>query len=281
MVSQPSLSSQLQILEEKLGVRLVERSRSGVQLTPAGREIVERGNRILEDVQGLVDFAAGAGNGLVGTIRLGAKPTLGPYLLPLVVHQLHRQYKELKLYIRESAPRELERELLGGTHDIILAQLPVVSADLVSVRLFREPLYLAMAADHPLAKKEHAEIADLKGVDVLSLSPQYHLHDQISQLCKDFGAILVRDYEGTSLDALRQMVGMGMGVTFLPALYVRSEIPTRGDVVVKILKGRNVYRECGLAWRRTSGRSESYDQLADIMRDVAAKKFKDLSVSGQ
>lgn len=277
MVSQPSLSAQLQTLEEKLGIRLVERSRSGVNLTPVGREVVERGNRILEEVQGIVDFAAGAGHGLFGTIKLGAKPTLGPYLLPAVVHQLHRQHKDLKLYIRESAPRELEKELAAGVHDVILAQLPTANPELVTERLFREPLYLAMASDHPLAEKDDLQIKDLKGVDVLSLSPQYHLHDQISELCRDFGANLARDYEGTSLDALRQMVGMGMGVTFLPALYVRSEIPTRGDVIVKKLKGRNVYRECGLVWRKTSGRAESYVQLADTIRNIAAKKFKDLS----
>ncbi len=277
-VSQPSLSAQLQTLEELLGARLVERSRAGVALTPLGREVVERSNIVLEEVQGIVDFASVASHGLTGTIRLGAKPTLGPYLLPHVVARLHRRHKDLKLYVRESSPRELEQELNAGLHDLILAQLPIVGQDFVTESLFREPLFLAMASDHPLAAKTEVTASDLKGLGVLSLSPQYHLYDQIATLCDSFGASLLRDYEGTSLDALRQMVGMGMGVTFLPALYVQTEIPARGDVVVKRLKGRDIYRVCGLAWRKSAGRVAAYHQIAEIMKDVASKRFKDLRV---
>lgn len=277
-ISQPSLSAQVQNMEAALGVQLVERSRSGVALTPVGREVVSRGRRILEDVQSIVDFTAGAQRGLVGTIRLGAKPTLGPYLLPHVVAKLHRQYPDLNLYIREGAPRELEHELSRGVHDVILAQLPVAGSELVTQRLFREPLYLALAADHPLAQEKDIEAQDLKGLGVLSLSPQYHLHDQIGALCLEFGAEVLRDYEGTSLDALRQMVGMGMGVTFLPALYVRSEIPARGDVVVKPLKGKLITRSVGLVWRKSAGRATAYQQIADVLRDVAGRKFKDLII---
>lgn len=277
-ISQPSLSAQIQNVEEVLGVQLVERSRSGVSLTPVGREVVSRARAVLTDVQGIVDFTAGAQRGLVGTIRLGAKPTLGPYLLPHVVEKLHRQYPDLSLYIREGGPRELEHELGSGVHDLILAQLPVVGSELVTQRLFREPLYLAVAADHPLAERETVESEDLKGLQVLSLSPHYHLHDQIGALCREFGATPLRDYEGTSLDALRQMVGMGMGVTFLPALYVDSEVPRRGDVVVKTLKGRSITRSVGLVWRKSAGRASAYRQIADVVRDVAAKKFSALII---
>lgn len=279
-ISQPSLSAQIQNIEEALGVQLVERSRSGVALTPVGREVAERARRLLDEVQGIIDFAAGAQHGLVGTIRLGAKPTLGPYLLPYVVANLHRQHPDLRLYIREAAPRELEHELRRGVHDVILAQLPVVGSELVTQRLFREPLYLALAADHPLAEKEEIEPKDLKGLQVLSLSPQYHLHDQINAVCQEFGATVLRDYEGTSLDALRQMVGMGMGVTFLPALYVCSEIPLRSEVVVKQLRGKSIMRSLGLVWRKSAGRAAAYQQIADVVREVAAKKFKDLIIEG-
>ena len=277
-ISQPSLSAQIQNIEEALGVRLVERGRSGVSLTPVGREVVARGRRILDEMQGLVDFAAGAQRGIAGTIRLGAKPTLGPYLLPHVVARLHRQHPELNLYVREAAPRELEFELMRGVHDVILAQLPIAQGEFVSERLFREPLYLALAADHPLAKEDQVVPAQLQGMGVLSLSPQFHLHDQITALCKDFGATLLRDYEGTSLDALRLMVGMGMGAAFLPAIYAQSEIPPRGEVVVKKLKGRAISRSIGLAWRKSAGRYDAYQQIGALIRDVVGKKFRDVVV---
>jgi LysR family hydrogen peroxide-inducible transcriptional activator len=277
-VSQPSLSAQLQNLEEALGVHLLERSRSGVVPTPVGREVIERARRVLGEVQDLAEFTAGAQHGLVGTIRLGAKPTLGPYLLPHVVRQLHRDHPDLRLYVREGAPRELEFELGRGLHDVILAQLPVTGAELVARRLFREPLYLAVAADHPLASRDDIKTTDLAGLDVLSLNPQYHLTDQINALCREFNAKLLRDYEGTSLDAVRTMVGMGMGITFVPALYAKSEIPPRGEVVIKQLRDRPISRSIGLVWRKSAGRAVAYRQIADAMRDVAAKNFKGLAI---
>lgn len=224
----------------------------------------------------MADFASGAQRGIAGTIRLGAKPTLGPYLLPHVVAKLHRQYPELNLYVREAPPRELEQELSQGVHDVILAQLPVNGSELVTARLFREPLYLAVAADHDIAQRDSISTADLKGLEVLSLTQAYHLHDQILELCNEFGATLLRDYEGTSLDALRQMVGMDMGVTFLPALYVGSEIPSRGEVVVKKLSDRPLYRSAGLVWRKSAGRTLAYKQIAKVIREVVTENFNDL-----
>ena len=277
-ISQPSLSAQIQNIEEALGVHLVERSRSGVAMTPIGREVTSRAQRILDDVQSLTDFTASSQRGLIGTIRLGAKPTLGPYLLPHVVKRLHRQHPDLNLYVRESAPRELEHELSRGKHDVVLAQLPVAGAELVTERLFREPLYLAVASDHELAKVDVVTPSMMKGMEVLSLTTEYHLHDQINDLCKDFGATLLRDYEGTSLDALRLMVGMGMGAAFLPALYASSEIPARGEVVVKKLKGKTITRSVGLVWRKSAGRADAYKQICDIVRDVVGKKFSDLII---
>ena len=277
-IAQPSLSAQIQNLEENLGVHLVERSRAGVALTPVGREVAARGRRIIDDVQSLADFTAGAQRGLVGTIRLGVKPTLGPYLLPHVVKLLHRDYPDLNLYVRESAPRELEPELASGKHDIILAQLPVAGSELVTERLFREPLYLAVAADHPLAKVDVVTPSMLRGLRILSLNPQFHLHNQINDICKEFGSVLSRDYEGTSLDALRVMVGMDMGAAFLPALYASSEIPARGEVVVKLIKGKTITRSVGLVWRKSAGRSAAYLQICDLIRLVVGKKFKDLRV---
>lgn len=279
-ISQPSLSAQIQNLEEVLGVQLVERNRAGATLSPVGREVCSRARHILTEAQGIIDFTAGSQHGLVGTIRLGAKTTLGPYLLPHVVAKLHKQHPELSLYVREARPRDLVHELNSGLHDVILAQLPVMGADLVTHRLFREPLYLAFAVDHPLSEKQEVGVADLAGLDVLSLSPEYHLHEQISTLCHDYGARLLRDYEGTSLDALRQMVGMGMGTAFLPALYTVSEVAPSSEIIVKPLKDQVITRSVGLVWRKSAGRATAYQELAELICDVVASNFPNLIVDG-
>ncbi|MBV1894962.1 MAG: LysR family transcriptional regulator [Rhodobacteraceae bacterium] len=275
-VSQPSLSVQLQKLEEQLGSRVVERGRAGVTFTPVGRDVVTRARSILMDVQAMSDFAQTAQYGLTGTIRLGVQATLGPYLMPRIAARLHREHPDFKLYIRESLPSQLEAELLAGKHDIILSKLPSRGADIVDAPLFQEPILFAVSADHPLATKDHVVPSDLTGLPVLSLSRGYHLHDQVHALCKEFGAEVIHDYEGTSLDALRQMVAMNMGTTFMPALYAKSEINKGGDVVALPLKGRRVFRSVGLFWRKGAGRAPAFVKLNNFVREVVQTDFQEL-----
>lgn len=273
-ISQPSLSLQIGNLEDLLGVRLIERGRGPVTLTPAGREVVALARRALADVRAIMDRTVAMRGGLAGTIRLGASPSLGPYLLPRVVNHLHQSFPDLRLYIREGAPRHLRDELVNGVHDLVLSQLPVQGAELQHRRLFSEPLLLTVAADHPLAQRGAVSAADLKGLQMLSLGPDYILHNQIAEVCEEHGADLVRDYEGTSLDALRQMVAMGMGVTLLPQLYVHSEISAReSDVVALPLARGAITRSIGLVWRRESGARAIYDRIANETLDVCRKNF--------
>ncbi|HBS32190.1 MAG TPA: DNA-binding transcriptional regulator OxyR, partial [Parvularcula sp.] len=128
-ISQPSLSAQIQNLESALRIRLVDRVRAGISLTPAGREIAERANRMIAEERAMIDFASAATIGLAGTIRLGAAPTVGPYLLPHIVSSLHRKDSGLGLYVREDAPHSLEQDLARGEHDLLLTPLAPSSAD--------------------------------------------------------------------------------------------------------------------------------------------------------
>lgn len=265
-ISQPSFSAQIRLLEDALGVKVAERSNTAVAMTPVGREVTAAAVDVLDRVEALRTLAQKGP--LSGMLRLGVKATLGPYLMPYVVRRLHRTHPELRLFIREGPPVELERELTEGLHDVVLAQLPLGSADLETVRIFREPVYLAVAADHRLASQDRFELSDLAGLDVLTLSPGFHLHDQVVRLCEENNARLRRDYEGTSLDALRQMVGMGLGATFLPALYVRSEVRETGDVAILKPKRSALSRSIGLAWRRGSGMTDAYQTIADAIGEV-------------
>lgn len=273
-ISQPSLSLQIANLEEVLRLSLVERGKAGAVLTPEGREVLHRAERILADAVSLTEISEQMRTGLAGTIRLGSSPTLGPYLLPNVVRRLHEQYPTLRLVIRDGAPHDLLNDLLAGRHDLILTQLPVRSTDVTIIRLMREPLRLAVALDHPLAGKKKATDADLAGENILALSNRYTLHDQIADLASEVNANLRQDYEGTSLDALRQMVAMNMGVTFLPALYVKSEISeTDGEVSIIPYREGRLSRSIGVVWRKSTGENKGFQQFADIIRSAAEDHF--------
>ncbi|MCA0928073.1 hydrogen peroxide-inducible genes activator [Ruegeria profundi] len=276
-ISQPSLSQQIAGLETTLGVELVERGQRGAILTPGGREILAQARRVLEETEALTALARDASAGVSGTIRLGTSPTLGPYFLPHVMRRLRTSYPSLKLIVRDAAPLVLQEELLLGQHDLILTQLPVRSADVAVERLFREPLKLAVAQDHALSTKSQARDADLAGQDILALTSSYALHNQIVALCEEVGANPRQDYEGTSLDALRQMTALNMGVCFLPALYVRSEVsPDTGDVAILSFRKDRFTRSVGLVWRKRSAHKRTIDSIASVIRSVARDKFAGL-----
>lgn len=278
-ISQPSLSQQILRLESALGVTLVEKGRRGVILTPAGHEVLAHARLIQDQAETLRTSLAEMRDGIAGTIRLGSTPTLGPYILPHVVQRLRRDHPMLKLVIRDAAPRVLQDELLDGRHDMILTQLPVQSPGLEVRRLFREPLKLIVAQDHPLAGQAEAVDTDLAGQDMLALSNTYLLHSQIQSLCDEVGTRMRQDYEGTSLDALRQMTALNMGISLLPALYVRSEVANGpGDVHVLRFRQDRFTRSIGLVWRRTSHQARAIARVADILRSVAQEEFAGLVV---
>ncbi len=275
-ITQPTLSNQVAAMEKTLKIQLFERSRKGVTTTPQGRELLLSARRVLEEAQGFTTQAGLLAGGGMGTYRLGVTPTLGPYLLPHILSPIHERYSELKLYVREDAPGDLETGLINGQHDLILTTLPIMSNELVVAPLFREPLKLAIARDHRLGNKKRINRMDLLGESVLTISEHYLFHRQINDLCERVGAVVRRDYEGTSLDTLRQMVVMGMGLAFLPALYARSEIRSSSELRVADVDGINVVRNHALVWRNTSPARQFYKELADKIQGIVEENLADI-----
>ena len=267
-ITQPTLSNQIAIMEKALKIQMFERTRKGINVTPQGRELLLSARRVLEEAQGFISQSAILSGGGIGTFRLGVTPTLGPYLLPHILTPIHNKYSDLKLYVRENAPSELETGLINGQHDLILTTLPIMSSELVVAPLFREPIKLALARDHRLADRLTINREDLLGEPVLTISEHHLFHRQITELCERVGAHVLRDYEGTSLDTLRQMVVMGMGVAFLPALYAKSEIRNEEELRVADVDGINVVRNHALVWRNTSPASSFYRQLSEEIKSM-------------
>lgn len=276
--SQPTLSGQLKALEERLNVQLVERSRSSVVMTDTGEKIVALARRMLQHSAAIRELAAASHGELSGVVRIGLPPTIGPYLLPNVLADLRQHYPYLKLYVREQLPLSLPVALGDGHFDLIITPLPLAFEALHAVPLFREPLYLAVAIDHPFAKRKRIRRADLAGQDVLALGPGYQLHSVVAALCDSCGARIRLDYEGTSLDTLREMVATGLGVTFLPGLYVETVLTRDKGLHTLSLTGKSLHRTIGMVWRKTTARAEQYMQLADMIKQSVRKKFHDIEV---
>jgi LysR family hydrogen peroxide-inducible transcriptional activator len=268
-VAQPSLSQQLRALEQRLGAVLVERNQPTVELTPIGREIAERARSVLTAVEDMRDLAQRATEGIAGTIRFGVTPTLGPYLMSDVISALHRDQPGLRLYIREGIPDEQALELARGQLDLLVGPLPIVGEALVIEPLFRERLRLVAAPDHPLAQKPVLQRRDLEGAQVLSLHSSHHLHRQVVGFCMELGMQLLRNYEGTSLDSLRQMAATGLALTILPDLYIRSEVGGSASVKVLEVEDWQPARSIAAAWRRGAAYGDAYRQIALCVQATA------------
>jgi len=278
-ISQPTLTAQIYNLEKSLNLTLVERSRSGATLTPAGRDLLANARQVLEEMNGLLDQAAMMNNGPGGTFRMGVSPTVGPYLLPHILPGLHQTYSSLKLYVRENMPKALELDLLEGRLDLVLIPRPFGNPRLTTEVLFDEPLKLITPEDHPLAKLKRVKTHHLRGQNILTLEEQYSSYHQMELMCSELGATIARDYEGSSLDALRQMVIMRMGLTFLPSLYIYSEIHQPQGLSVRDVENLNLHRTHVLAWRQNSPNRSFYRQLAELIRSLVKTSLYDAKLS--
>lgn len=270
-VSQPTLSQQIRALEERLGAKLLERSASGAILTPVGRSIVATARRMLSDASDIVALAAGSSHSLTGTVKLGTTPTLGPYLLSAIIVELHRIAPELRLHVREGIPDEQVLELSRGNIDVMLGPMPMAGDDLTIEPLFREPLYLVAALDHPIGAAEDMMRDDLTGSPLLSLDPRHHLARQAAEVAERYGMTIAPDYYGTSLDSLHQMAASGLGLALLPSLYLRSEVGGAAGLKILSVQGWRAHRSIAIAWRRQSPMSKAFRLIADHVQAHARR----------
>ena len=186
---------------------------------------------------------------------------------PRIVPQLRRRYPDLKLYVREEIPSTLARSLDEARWTFACCRFPRRRGH-TTVPLFREPIYVAFSSDHALASRKTVRPEDLAGQEVLTLGEGFQLHHFVEDLCRDLGAHLRLDYEGTSLDTLPEMVATGLAMTFLPALYLKTVVCRDPILCTAPLHGRPLYRPIGMMWRKTAASQQRYEELANLSRDV-------------
>jgi len=265
-VSQPSLSAQLAQLEGALGVRLFERDRRRVLLTPAGEDLIERARRVLVDADDLVGAAQRLGDPLAGTLSIGVIPTVSPYLLPAAAAAIHRAHPRLTVRWLEDKTENLARALHAGSLDAALLALEAdLGGPLQREVIGRDPFLLAMPRTHPLAKGVRpARLADLRGAHMLLLDDGHCLRDQALAVCAGARTEELA-FRATSLPTLAQMVSAGAGVTLLPRMAVPTE-SRRADLAIRPLADERAFRTLALVWRPTSPFAAALRQLAATIR---------------
>jgi LysR family hydrogen peroxide-inducible transcriptional activator len=267
-VTQPAMSMQIRELEAELGVVLAERTSAGVLLTVAGAGVAQRARGILLAVQDLSDLARHRDQLLVGPLRLGVIPTIGPYLLPRVLPRLHASYPEVQLSLHESQTEHLLDALVAGELDLLVLALPVGRAEIGTLPLFDDRFNLAVADDHPLAGRAMVSQQDLAAERLLLLEEGHCLRDQALSLCHAAGASEAHGFRAASLATVVQMVVNGYGGTILPDLALPVEAGAHPRLRVVPFRPPAPMRRIGLAWRASSPREPDFAAFGRLVKAV-------------
>ena len=261
-VTQSTLSASIKELESVLQVSLVDRSKRHVVLTPVGVETVERARKIVKEVEDLVSFTTASREPLSSTLRMGAIPTVGPFLLPRVLPSLRKTYSRLKLYLVEDVTERLITLLHHGDLDVVLLALPRDCGAVETVVLFEDPFVVALPRGHSLAKVANIKPQHLLSEDLLLLKDGHCLRDHALTALRRLADQRLVEFEATSLPTLVQMVDNGLGTTLLPALAIDAGLLRGTKLIARPLLNSELARKIALAWRRGTGRREEFRLLA-------------------
>lgn len=271
-VSQPTLSVAVKKLEDELGVALFERSKNEVSLTPAGKRVVTQAQQVLEAAEGIRQTARVEADQLHGPLRLGAIYTVGPYLLPHLIPELHESAPHMPLVIEEDYTAGLSRRLKQGELDAIVISLPFDVPGVVTLPLYEEPFVALLPASHPLAARKTITLHQLAQDNLLMLGPGHCFRTQVLEVCPECGRDELGDRDhaaplaGGSLETIRHMVASGMGVTVLPCTAAGAEHYARRLLAVRRLRNPVPRRTVALAWRASFPRPKAIEALRRAVR---------------
>jgi LysR family transcriptional regulator, hydrogen peroxide-inducible genes activator len=265
LVTQSTLSAGIKELETLLGVQLVERDNRNVRLTEVGEDVVARARELLAAATDLAEAARSATQPLSGSLRLGAIPTIAPYLLPNVLPALRRAYGDLKLYLREDLTKRLLERLRGGRLDAALIALPFDTGDLYVRELFRDEFSFVAREAHPAVREREVALRKIDTGEMLLLEEGHCLRDHAIAACGPRRGVWESRVEATSLTTLIQMVEGGLGVTLLPGITLDAGILKGTRLVARPLSPPVPSRTLALVARRTSPRRPDADLLAEFL----------------
>lgn len=269
-VSQPTLSGQIKKLEDQLGVAIFERTNRSVEITLVGEQILTYARQIIEQADAITHLAQAHQDPLAGALRLGAIPTLSPYLMPLILIPLKKQHPDMKLVLSEEQTDTLLERLRDHEIDAALLATEVDGTDFASWPLFDEPFWVAYPRRHAFYSREKIARRDIEHENLLLLAEGHCLADQAREVCRlrdNRAQDDMADLRAASLETLIQLVAAGFGITLVPALAMQGSWTTGTGVVAQPLEWNDAYRRIVLVYRHSYPRQAALQALAKIIMD--------------
>jgi len=267
-VSQPTLSGQIKKLEQELGVAIFERTNRAVKVTPIGEEILIHARQMMEQAEAIVQLAQAHRDPMAGPLRVGAIPTLSPYLMPLILMPLRQKHRQMKLVLAEETTDTRVNRLHNHEIDAALLTTVADADDFESIALFDEPFWIAHSSNHPFYLQDSITRADLDNTELLLLSEGHCLAQQVMDLChireRNTSGDMA-DLRASSLETLLQLVAAGFGSTLVPALAIGGSWSSGSGVVARELEFEDAHRRISIVFRKSFPRKQALRAFADII----------------
>lgn len=272
-VTQPTLSMQIQKLEEQLGIVLFDRDKHPVLPTDAGVAIIEQARRILQENDRLIEVVRESKGVVAGTLSIGIIPTLAPYLLPLFVNKFMKKYPEVILQVSELTTEHILDQLKRGLLDCGLLAIPVEDSQVASITLFYERLIAYVATNSTLYSKKHLLTDDLEPDTAWILQEGHCLRNQLLRLCQiKPGQKRQLAYESGSLETLKRLVDANGGFTILPELAV-LDLGKKQLNQVRYFRNPEPVREIALVTHRSFVKRKLLERLAESIKKAVPKEL--------
>lgn len=251
-VTQPTLSMQLQKLEDELQVTIFDRSKSPIKPTSDGMIVIEQALKIIKEQKKLIALVEESKDEVSGEFSLSVIPTLAPFILPLFVHEFVKKYPRVKLKISENKTEDVIDMLKNDEVDAGLLVTPLFEKSIHERVLYYEPFYLFTSADHPFAKKDKIKQEELDINDIWLLNKGHCFRDQVIKICSQRSSLnnSAINFESGNFETLKNMVLKSNGYTLLPHMAI-SDLPKKYQKLVKPFQKPIPTREVALVHNKS------------------------------
>lgn len=224
-VTQPTLTLQIQKLEDEMGTQIFDRSKQPIEPTSLGELVILKARQILREAMQLKELVNEQKDGITGTFRLGVIPTLAPYLIPRFLKQFSSKYPKTRLVIREMESESIIQGLKNDLIDLGLLVTPLEENSLRELPLFNEPFLVYSSESHPYYVKKEIKPEDISDKGLWLLNQGHCFRNQVLNICNSRSSAGGNvAYESGSIETLKNLVKWNMGYTLVPELAVTHEL---------------------------------------------------------
>jgi len=274
-ITQPTLSMQVQKLEEMLNVKIFDRSKQPVIPTEIGSQIIEQARMVLQESQKIKEIISSQQQDIVGELKVGIIPTVAPYLLPQVIASMMEKYPDLKLLIWEYTTEDIIHHLKTGVLDCGILATPLADNAITEIPMYYENFVTYISKNSKLFKKKNIDANDLEDENIWLLNEGHCMRSQVLNICRSTkdNRIQGLTYNTGSVETLIRMVDMNNGATLLPELALVDLSPKQLSKV-RSFKSPEPVREISLVTHKNYIKKRMLNALKEEILGVIPKTMK-------